>query len=64
MGKRVNRYRFKTPNLTIETSLPVEKCEGKTDLEIAVMILRNSRMFRTAKDIEGATRSFDLKLLR
>lgn len=64
MGKRVNRYRLTTPNLKMEKSLSVSVVEGKTDKEIALMILRLSKFYRTAKDIEEGNRTFTLKLIR
>lgn len=64
MGKRVNRYRLTTPNLKIEKSLSVSVVEGKTDKEIAVMIIRLSGFHHTAKEIEDGNRTFILKLIR
>ena len=64
MGKRVNRYRLKTEGLKIEKSIHVSYCEGKTDKEIAELILRLSEFYNTAESLAAGRREFELKQIR
>lgn len=64
MGKRVNRYRLSSLGLKIEKSLNAEYCEGKSDLEIASIILHVSNFSTVKESIESGRRTFALKQIR